>query len=190
MDLHEYQIKARSTAIYLDIPKSKILYPALGLMGECGEVIEKVKKLIRDDNWNMTPERALATAKELGDCCWYLANICCDIDLDLKMMYEMRGVYITQQIRTLSLPRLVFHMNKHVTGIAEALKYLYYYDKHPRGKKYQYPGLPNHLTHVIVCIEEIAVKCGLTLEEICVANIEKLAKRKQEGMLRGDGDTR
>lgn len=190
MDLHEYQTKARDTAIYLNIPESKIVYPALGLIGESGEVAEKVKKLIRDANWNMTPERASAIAKELGDCCWYLANICCDIDLDLKMMYKMRGVYITQQICSLSLPRLIFHMNKHVTGVAEALKYLYYYDKSPGGKRYRYPGITNHLSHVLVCIEEIARKCGFTLEEIYVANIEKLAKRKQEGKLCGDGDNR
>lgn len=190
MNLHEYQTKARSTAIYLDIKDSKIIYPALGLIGESGEVAEKVKKLIRDANWNMTPERASAIAKELGDCCWYLANICCDIDLDLKMMYEMRGVHITQQIRTLSLPRLVFHMNKHVTSIAEALKYLYYYDKRPLGNKSRYPGVPNHLSHIIVCIEEIAHKCDFTLEEICVMNIKKLTERKEMGTLKGEGDTR
>lgn len=189
MNLKEYQEKARSTAIYLDIEKSKIIYPALGLIGECGEVAEKVKKLIRDANWDMTSERASAIAKELGDCCWYLANICCDINLDLNMMYEMRGTTITHQISGLALPRLILHMNQHVTGIAQALEYLYYYDKHPRSRKYQ-SGIPNHLSHIIVCIEEIARRCGSTLEEVCIANIEKLAERKQRGTLHGEGDNR
>ena len=76
MNLCEYQTIARSTAIYLRIEDSRMLYPALGIVGECGEVAEKIKKLIRDDAGSMTPERSKAINKELGDCCWYLANIC------------------------------------------------------------------------------------------------------------------
>lgn len=46
MDFNEYQKKARKTAIYPNIGKNYI-YPALGLGGESGEVLEKIKKLIR-----------------------------------------------------------------------------------------------------------------------------------------------
>lgn len=46
MELNEYQKKAEETAIY---PKrQRILYPALGLTGEAGEVSDKVKKVLRD----------------------------------------------------------------------------------------------------------------------------------------------
>jgi NTP pyrophosphatase (non-canonical NTP hydrolase) len=44
LELNEYQNIAASTAIY----KDAIVYPALGLAGEAGEVAEKIKKLIRD----------------------------------------------------------------------------------------------------------------------------------------------
>lgn len=190
MDLSEYQEKARSTAIYLDIEGSKMIYPALGLVGECGEVAEKIKKLIRDDNRNMTSERLCAIAKELGDCCWYIANICCDINLDLNMIYEMRGASIIQQTRTFELPQLVLHMNRHTATVAEALEQWYYkYDCHI-GENSRFSYISNHLSHIIACIEEMANRCSFTLEEIYTMNIEKLARRKRRGTLHGNGDGR
>lgn len=190
MDLYEYQERARSTAIYLDVKHSRMLYPALGIIGECGEIAEKVKKLIRDADWEMKPDRITAIIKELGDCCWYLANICSDTNLDLGMMYEMRGASITHQIRGLIFPRLVLHMNRHTTAVAEILEHWYYNDKCHISAWDKYTEIPQHLSHIITCIEEIARRCGYTLEEIYVANIKNLAGRKQRGTLKGDGDDR
>jgi len=76
-DLNEYQRKAVSFAIYPDT--HKVLYPALGLCGEAGEVAEKVKKQIRDGVFNR-----YEVAKELGDVLWYLSNIANDIGYSLK----------------------------------------------------------------------------------------------------------
>ena len=45
-DFNSYQRSASKTAIYH--VEHKILYPALGIAGEAGEVANKVKKLIRD----------------------------------------------------------------------------------------------------------------------------------------------
>ena len=61
MDLNQYQELARSTAIYPT--EHRIVYPALGLAGEAGEVAEKIKKMLRDG----TPEEdvQVALAKEL-----------------------------------------------------------------------------------------------------------------------------
>jgi len=72
----EYQRKAVSFAIY---PAThKVLYPALGLCGETGEVAEKVKKQVRDGVFNRHE-----VAKELGDVLWYLANLSNDIGYNL-----------------------------------------------------------------------------------------------------------
>ncbi len=49
MDFKTYQKKARETAQYPNLGSNNI-YPTLGLVGESGEVAEKVKKVIRDKN--------------------------------------------------------------------------------------------------------------------------------------------
>ena len=49
MDFKTYQKKARETAKYPNLGSNNI-YPTLGLVGEAGEVAEKVKKVIRDKN--------------------------------------------------------------------------------------------------------------------------------------------
>lgn len=189
MNLSEYQKMARSTAIYLDTDNSRLLYPALGIVGECGEVVEKIKKLLRDDNGEMKPDRAAAIAKELGDCCWYLANICCDTDSDLDMIYEMRSSPRIHQMRKLELPQLVLQMSRCATDIAERLEKWYYeYNSRP-GENSRF-ALPDRISLIIICIEEIANRCGFTLEDIYVTNIEKLLDRKNRNTLHGDGDER
>lgn len=199
MNLTEYQAKARTTAIYTEVENresiyptrsSKVIYPALGLIGECGEVAEKIKKLIRDDNWIMTDKRATAIIKELGDCCWYLANICCDTDLDLTMIYDMRGSSVQQRTRQFDYYQLVLYMNHHATSVATALERLYYDANGDARAMSEYTEIPQHMSHVLACVEEIAHRLNVTLEYVYTANLENLAGRKNRGTLTGDGDDR
>lgn len=83
MNFKQYQKLARKTAIY---PKSaKIIYPILGLCGESGEVAEKIKKVIRGDNYSFdNPILVGEIMKELGDVLWYLANLSHDLGLSLN----------------------------------------------------------------------------------------------------------
>lgn len=75
---NEYQEVARKTAIYP--MREKLTYPILGLVGEAGEVANKYKKVLRDNN-----EKELqAIPSELGDVLWYLANICSDLGITLE----------------------------------------------------------------------------------------------------------
>ena len=46
MDLNDYQNAARRTAIYGE--RHRVIYPALGLASEAGEVAGKIKKVLRD----------------------------------------------------------------------------------------------------------------------------------------------
>ena len=76
MTLSSYQKAASSTAIYPT--QHAITYPALGLAGEAGEVANKVKKIIRDGKLDKASLKA-----EIGDCLWYIAALCRDLNVDL-----------------------------------------------------------------------------------------------------------
>ena len=83
MDFKTYQKKARETAKYPNLGSNNI-YPTLGLVGEAGEVAEKVKKVIRDKNSIFDEESKLAIKKELGDVLWYLSNLCTEFNFSLE----------------------------------------------------------------------------------------------------------
>lgn len=86
MNLNKYQEKALETAVYPE--QYKVVYPALGLNGEAGEVAEKVKKVLRGDS-EMTDSKRQDIALELGDVLWYLAVCANDIGYRLDDIAKM-----------------------------------------------------------------------------------------------------
>lgn len=88
MTFNEYQKFSRKTAIYPDIGKN-FVYPTLGLVGEAGEVAEKIKKTIRDDNGIMNKEKQKEIAKELGDVLWYVSQIAAELDFSLDEIAKL-----------------------------------------------------------------------------------------------------
>ena len=83
-DFNSYQRSAAGTAIYPE--QHKILYPALGLAGEAGEVANKVKKLVRDGPDNRPDTWREDIASEIGDVLWYCAALATDLNLTLGMI--------------------------------------------------------------------------------------------------------
>lgn len=82
MDIKQYQTIIEQTAVYPEeIGK---LYCALGLCGEAGEVAEKVKKLYRDQQGEVTDEFKAAVKKELGDVLWYLTAMANELNMSLE----------------------------------------------------------------------------------------------------------
>lgn len=82
MDLSEYQKLALRTA---NLDRDNELYHlVLGLVGESGEIAEKVKKLIRDHESDESKLDKQDIAKELGDVLWYLAVLAEYLDCDLS----------------------------------------------------------------------------------------------------------
>lgn len=88
LDFDKYQKFTNSTAVYPKIGKN-FVYPVIGLVGEAGEVAEKVKKLFRDDKGKVTEEKKIEIAKELGDVAWYIAQISTEFGLKFSDVINM-----------------------------------------------------------------------------------------------------
>ena len=99
MNFNEYQQKCLTTDHYpsaannyIDIRWSGedtdkglcILLHGMGLVGEAGEVADKLKKVYRDHSGIFTPEIILALVKELGDNLWYIATLADDLGWELE----------------------------------------------------------------------------------------------------------
>lgn len=81
MTFDEYQEEAVATAIYGD--GDAIIYPALGLVNEAGEVAGKVKKVLRDNDGIFNDEQNTKIADEIGDVLWYMAALARDLGWSL-----------------------------------------------------------------------------------------------------------
>jgi len=95
MSLANYQVDARTTAIYP--PEVKVIYPALGLAGEAGEVCNKTKKILRDDGGRMTEEKRTQLIDELGDVLWYVANLATDLGVTLDEIARINLVKLNSR---------------------------------------------------------------------------------------------
>ncbi|MDD4358233.1 MAG: nucleoside triphosphate pyrophosphohydrolase family protein [Candidatus Pacebacteria bacterium] len=87
MTFNEYQEKSRQTAVYPNI-NNNFIYPTLGLVGEAGEVAEKIKKVLRDNNGVVSPEKKEEIKKELGDVLWYIANLSKELGIEFDDVAE------------------------------------------------------------------------------------------------------
>ncbi len=85
MDFSEYQKQSRKTAKYpgADTPGTNYVYPVLGLVGEAGEVAEKMKKVLRDEAGIITDAKKEEIKKELGDVLWYIAQLSTELGLSM-----------------------------------------------------------------------------------------------------------
>ena len=83
MTFNDYQVKALTSATYPGVGSGSVIYPTLGLVGEAGEVAEKVKKMIRDGGGTMTPEIRVAVMLEVSDVLWYVAAIATELNFRL-----------------------------------------------------------------------------------------------------------
>jgi len=67
---------------------NNLIYPALGLAGESGEVAEKIKKLWRNDGHTsaaqLSDEKKRELVKELGDVLWYVNAMCRELGVPLE----------------------------------------------------------------------------------------------------------
>lgn len=83
----EYQLAAGKTAVYPESGQGTIgavSYTVLGLTNEAGEVAGKLKKVMRDNNGVLSPEKRKEIADEVSDVLWYLTMTLDELGFSLE----------------------------------------------------------------------------------------------------------
>ena len=88
MDFDEYQKKALETAVFHGKKIPPLVYCALKLTGEAGEVSEKIGKVYRDEDGLFDLTKRVELAKELGDVLWYVAAMADLLGYELSYVAE------------------------------------------------------------------------------------------------------
>lgn len=84
MTFDEYQ-KLATTTSTIDLKSvTAPYYFALGLNGEAGEIAEKMKKIIRNHDNDMSQLDLEDFKKELGDVLWYVSMMTTQVGLSLE----------------------------------------------------------------------------------------------------------
>jgi NTP pyrophosphatase (non-canonical NTP hydrolase) len=86
MHFDEYQELTKITAQYPKDGLNHIYYTSLGLASEAGEVAGKIKRILRDDEQQITYERRSQIADEIGDVLWYCARLADELDLKFSFV--------------------------------------------------------------------------------------------------------
>jgi NTP pyrophosphatase (non-canonical NTP hydrolase) len=85
MTFNNFQTNASRSAFYPRVFKNQgLYYTALGLVGEAGEIANKVKKIMRDNNGNLEELAKADIFDELGDVLWYCASLADELGVNLE----------------------------------------------------------------------------------------------------------
>lgn len=90
LSFNDYQNQALATDSYansgknIDVTDLAFLNKVLGLVGESGEVAEKIKKILRNQDGKMTEDDKKEIVKELGDVLWYMAVLSSYLGYDFE----------------------------------------------------------------------------------------------------------
>lgn len=87
--MNDYQKNAVTTIVTTGDAFKDLMAYVLGLGGESGEVLEKVKKIVRDKQGVLSAEDKEDIIKELGDVLWYIAVIADELNYDLQEVADI-----------------------------------------------------------------------------------------------------
>ena len=86
MQFSEYENEALKLAMVSESVNGvpAYVYFALGLIGEAGEISEKIKKILRDKGGILTHTDMVEIVKEGGDVLWYLSALMREMNSSLE----------------------------------------------------------------------------------------------------------
>lgn len=188
MDCMTYQKESRRFAFYPNSGKNWN-YTLTGLIGEIGEAFNKLKKLERDFQGELSKEQQEEKKKkvdeiidEFGDCYWYIANLASEIGVKLETFSvsvssntKMNTPFYRLAGAAGALADVAILANEEDNGVLSASNFGYMRDY-----------LENCYTSLWYCCKVF----GTDMTVVAEKNIAKLTKRRDESKLSGSGDKR
>lgn len=172
MKLNEYQKAAVELAIY----PTPLVYPALGLCGEIGELTKE--KLAESDN----------VSKEIGDVLWYVANVASDMGMRLSEVCG-RKTFPKKSVDYWSVDDVLEELAIRCGEVAENVKKTLRDDDGVLGERRR-GNIATALKEIVVLLENSASHQKITLQDCADENIKKLQSRQKRGKIGGDGNNR
>ena len=179
---NEYQQGALSTAIY---PlKRELEYTVLGLCSEVGELGEAYAA--GKQGWGYTQSQIDNFKSELGDVYWYVAAVADALKVPLA---EIAKIHPLHDGKAEGRGLTILDVVASAAGIAGIVKKAIRdnngfldYDKQA--------DIEALLCRILSGLGQLARSYGSTPEAVTAKNLNKLADRKQRGVLQGSGDNR
>ncbi len=99
MTFNNFQTNASRTAFYPRVFKNQgLYYTTLGLVGEAGEIANKVKKIMRDNNGKLEEINKADIFDELGDVLWYCATIADELGVNLEDVAKLNLIKLEDRM--------------------------------------------------------------------------------------------
>ena len=92
----QYQIQTSKMVIYK--PEDALIYNLFSLCAETGELAGKYSKVIRDNNWKLTPEIRQNMALELGDVQWGVGQCASALGYGLEQIAQMNLIKLNSRM--------------------------------------------------------------------------------------------
>jgi len=181
MNWTRYQQEALTTAVFP--PERSVDYTVLGLVSEIAELVE-----VKANDALSWTERKAAYKKENGDGFWYLAAVADALKCPLA---DLMGGYtfLPDSYNHLDIPFITDRLTIHAGFMAGLVKKAIRDDNSFISDSRRARMLEN-LEYIGADLVRLSLAIGSTPEAVTQANLNKLADRKQRGVLQGSGDNR
>ena len=161
MNWTEYQTAAQRTADTTQADEIRRELCALGLIGETGEVAELLKHALSHDE----PVDRHRLMLELGDVCWYAVEA-------LSISGAARSK-VGVDTRNDGIIGLAFFASQLATALTECQD-----RRADSASRYDFDDL---LSYVLLCVNRVSQRHGITFTDVLQGNIDKLRKRHPDG---------
>jgi NTP pyrophosphatase (non-canonical NTP hydrolase) len=201
---NNYQTFVNETAIFK--ANLGIIYCALKLTGECGEVSDKIQHRIvtwhgafNDDFFRnvLAPDSRHQVVLELGDVLWYTTALASQLGFNIGDLYEQCG-YGNDAPKGMEIVIETLRLTAHAGLLAEIVgKFVRDRDLGFAPEAYRYADdgntaarIADKLREVLGALDVLSHGMGVDIFKVIDANVEKLESRRDRGVLQGEGDNR